>query len=138
MKRIFPMALVLSLIGTSAFAAELADAVVEKTLGAQGVSHSTKTHSRYGQTYADVSYKSAGKDLVVLRVGSPEQYALWKQAAANEFTPVAAVGDEAFQLKKFRTVCAKTRTTAVCVTPDYLDAKHLTQEQIVSLVRAAL
>jgi hypothetical protein len=138
MKRVLAIALVSTLGATGTFAAELSDATIEKTLGVTGVSHATKTNTRYGQTYSDVAYKAGDKHLVTLRIGNPEQYAVWKQAMAQDLSPVPGVGSDAFVVNTFRSVCAATASSAVCVTPSALHGKQITQEQIVALVKAAL
>ncbi|RQP22513.1 hypothetical protein [Piscinibacter terrae] len=138
MKRVLAITLVSTLSATGTFAAELSDATVEKTLGIAGVSHTAKTNTRYGQTYADVAYKIGDKGIVTLRIGNPEQYAAWKQAMAQDASPVSGVGSDAFVVNSFRSVCASTASSAVCVTPSALHGKQITQEQIVALVKAAL
>jgi len=138
MNRHLPLTFALSLFAGSAAAAELSDAAIEKTLGVTGVSHATKTNTRYGQTYSDVTYKSGDKHLVTLRIGNPEQYAVWKQAMAQDLSPVSGVGSDAFVVNSFRSVCAATASSAVCVTPSALHGKQITQDQIVALVKAAL
>lgn len=138
MKRVLAIALVSTLSATGVFASELSDAAVEKALGISGVSHAAKTSTRYGQTYSDFTYKNGDKGLVTLRVGNPEQYAVWKQAMAQDISPVAGVGSDAFLINTFRSVCATTASSAVCVTPSALHGKQITQEQIVALVKAAL
>jgi hypothetical protein len=77
--RVQPMSIVflLALATHSLQAAEIADSVVEKTLGVAGVAHVTKTQTKYGMTYSDVEYKGqGGKFLLVLRLGTADQYAL--------------------------------------------------------------
>jgi uncharacterized membrane protein len=101
----------------AAHAGEIADAQVSSTLGIAGVKHKTKTATKYGMTYSDASYvDAAGQDLFTLRLGTPEQYAYWKQASATDAVAVPGVGIEAFRMKTFRAVCAKTAAAAACVT----------------------
>jgi hypothetical protein len=137
MKRVLSIAFVSTLAATGAFAAELSDATVEKALGITGVSHTSKTNTKYGQTYSDVSYKSGDKHLVILRIGNPAQFAAWKQAMAQDVSPVPGVGSDAFIVNTFRSVCATTASSAVCVTPS-VHGQGITQEQIVALAKAAL
>lgn len=133
-------ALTSSLICSVAHAGELADDAVAKALGVSGVTHTSKTNNKYGMTYSDVSYKDGkGADLIVLRLGAPDQFAMWKQAMGQDSTPVSGVGSEAFRVKTFRAVCAKSATSAVCVTPSFVNKSvKISDEQIEALVSAAL
>jgi hypothetical protein len=128
------------LCGPLAQAGELADATVAKQLGVSGVTHTTKTNTGRGMTYSDVSYKDGeGRDLFVLRLGTPDQFNLWRQAMGTDSTPVSGVGSEAFQVRTFRAVCAKGVTAAVCVTPSMVSkGVSLSDQQIQALAAAAL
>jgi len=139
MQRLALAFLPLALVTVSAGAGELSDAMVEKTLGLRGVNHTLSTKTRYGMTYSDAHYQAGGKELFVLRTGTPEQYAMWKQAMGAQSTPVSSVGSEAFRVKDFRAVCAKTATAAVCVTPSVLPGSpQLSDAQVDALTRSAL
>ena len=133
-------ALARGLLSPLAGAGELADATVAKALGVSGVTHTTKANSRRGMTYSDLSYQDGqGSALFVLRLGTADQYSLWKQAMGTESTPVAGVGLEAFQVKTFRAVCAKSTSSAVCVTPSFVNKNlKISDVQIQALVSAAL
>jgi hypothetical protein len=130
----------LTLATHAAQAAEIADSVVEKTLSVSGVRHTTKTQTKYGMTYSDVEYSAqGGKYVLVLRLGTPEQYALWKQVAGPETLPVTGVGEEAFELKMMKSVCARAGKNAACVTPSVLpDSPKISDAQVLALLRAAL
>jgi hypothetical protein len=133
----------LTLVTHAVQAAEIADSVVDKTLGVAGVRHVTKTQTKYGNTYSDVEYwDSKGNYLMVVRLGTPEQYAMWKQAAASAILPLAGVGDEAFELsmtKTMKSVCAKAGQRAACVTPaNFSDGTKITDAQALLLLKAAL
>lgn len=134
------VAIALVVLSPLVLAAEIADSVVEKTLGIGGVRHTAKTLTKYGMTYTDVDYRDGnGQGLLTLRLGSPDQYALWKQAAGDQVAPVGNLGLEAFQVKTFRTICAKTQSAAACVTPDLLlDSLKISDPQVQALVKAAL
>jgi hypothetical protein len=121
-------------------AAEIADSVVDKTLGVAGVRHVTTTQTKYGNTYSDVEYQDAkGKYLMVLRLGTSEQYAMWKQMAGPQVLPVAGVGEEAFELNMMKSVCAKAGKSAACVTPaNFADGTKITDAQVLALLKAAL
>jgi hypothetical protein len=123
-----------------AAAGELADALVAKQLGVGSVRHTSTTNSGRGMTYSDVSYQDGdGRDLFVLRLGTPDQFHLWRQAMGAQSTPVSGVGSEAFQVRTFRAVCAKSVTAAVCVTPSFASkGVQLSDQQIQALVAAAL
>lgn len=121
-------------------AGELPDSVVEKTLGISGVQHTTKTQIRSGMTFSDATYQTgAGKDLVTLRTGTAEQYALWKQVAAKDARAVSGLGDDAFRYQSARSVCAKAQAAAVCASASYdKAAAKITDAQLQALVKAAL
>jgi len=73
------------LLSFGAAAAEVSDATVEKILGVSGAKHSSKAQKRYGIQFSDVEYQDGkGQTLFTLRLGTPEQYALWKQAAGGD------------------------------------------------------
>ncbi|HEX5682921.1 MAG TPA: hypothetical protein VFY73_02700 [Ideonella sp.] len=133
-------ALTLGVIGPLAAAGELADAAVAKELGVSGVTHKTTTRTWHGKTYTDVAYKDGrGGDLFALRLGTADQYSLWKHAMGTVSTPVTGVGDEAFQVKNFRAICARSASSAVCVTPSFVNKNlTITDQQIQALVSAAL
>ena len=130
----------LAVVSPLVAAGELADTLVAKQLGVSSVNHSTTTNSRRGMTYSDVHYKDGdGRELFVLRLGTPDQFNLWRQAMGTESTPVSGVGSEAFQVRTFRAVCAKSVTAAVCVTPGMVNkGVPLSDQQIQALVAAAL
>lgn len=121
-------------------AAEVPDSLIEKTLGITGVKHEKVTHTKYGMTYSDVSYKTqGGETLLVLRLGSAEQYAFWKQAAGPALEPVSGLGAEGFRIKKPKSLCARSQSTAACATPDYfLKNPKITDEHLQAIVKAAL
>lgn len=126
-------------LAAPAAAGEPADATVATLLGTSGVTHTTKTATRYGMTYSDVTYQDREGALVTLRLGSVEQFEMWKQAAAGHTTPVAGLGVEAFQMTVVRSVCAKGASGAACATPDYLrKAPKISDAQLAALVKAAL
>ena len=133
-------ALALSLFSPWVEASELPDATVAKELGVSGVTHTTKTNTIRGTTYSDLSYKDdRGAGLIVLRLGTVGQYELWKHGMGTQSTPVADLGLEAFQVKMFRAVCAKSASSAVCVTPSFVNKNlKLSDAQIQALARAAL
>ncbi|WP_294637054.1 hypothetical protein [uncultured Aquabacterium sp.] len=133
-------AIALALSSGFAHAAEVPDSLIEKTLGITGVKHEKVTQTKYGMTYSDVSYKTQnGETLLVLRLGTAEQYAFWKQAAGPALQPVSGIGAEAFQIKKPKTLCAKSQATAACATPDYfLKSPKITDEHLQIIVKAAL
>lgn len=121
-------------------AGEIADAVVEKTLGVSGVQHTTKTQTKYGMSYSDHEYKDAkGQTLVLVRLATAEQYGLWKQTAGTDAEPVAGLGTDAFRYKTLKGVCAKSGSAAACVTPDFLlKTPKITDAHLQALVKAAL
>jgi hypothetical protein len=121
-------------------AAEIADGVVDKTLAVTGVRHVTKTQTKYGMTYSDVDYRDQkGEPLLLLRLGDSAQYAMWKQVAGPAVLPVAGVGEEAFELKMMKSVCAKAGKSAACVTPaNFADGTKITDAQLLALLKAAL
>lgn len=89
MKLLTASAIALILSSGSVHAAEVPDSLIEKTLGITGVKHEKVTHTKYGMTYSDVSYKTqSGELLLILRLGTAEQYAFWKQAAGPAVAPV--------------------------------------------------
>ncbi|WP_374562101.1 hypothetical protein [Ideonella sp.] len=130
----------LALFSPLAGAGELTDAAVAQALGVSGVTHTIKAKSQRGMAYSDVIYKDGrGGDLIVLRLGTVDQYGLWKQAMGTESTPVSGVGIEAFQVKMFRAVCAKSASNAVCVTPSFVNKNlKISDAQIQALAGAAL
>ncbi|AWI55499.1 hypothetical protein DEH84_18100 (plasmid) [Aquabacterium olei] len=140
MKLLTASAIALILSSGSVHAAEVPDSLIEKTLGITGVKHEKVTHTKYGMTYSDVSYKTqSGELLLILRLGTAEQYAFWKQAAGPAVAPVSGVGAEGFQIKKPKSLCAKSQSTAVCATPDYfLKNPKITDEHLQAIVKAAL
>jgi hypothetical protein len=144
MKPFFAAALGVSLICAAVHAVqagELADSWVEKTLGASGIQHESKTQTKRGMTFTDIHYLDAkGQSLVTLRLATPEQYAFWKQAAGGDARPLSGLGTEGFRWEGLKSVCAKAATTAACATPDYLNdsAKAITDAHLQALVKAAL
>ncbi len=140
MKHLTSAAFALMFCGGMAAAAEVSDSLIEKTLGVTGVKHVKVDHTKYGMTYSDVEYKTqAGETLLVLRLGGAEQYALWKQVAGPNLEPMAGIGVEGFKLKKPRSICAKSQSTAACATPDYLlKNPKISDEHLRSIVQAAL
>jgi len=140
MKTIVASSLGLALLCPLAHAAEVTDALVEKTLGVSGVKHTTRTQTKYGMTFSDVEYKDQkGQGLVVLRLGTAEQYGMWKQTAGDDAAPVTGVGTDAFRYKTLKAVCAKSQAVAACVTPDFLlKSPTITDAHLQALVRAAL
>lgn len=137
---LLPLPAFLAVASPLVAAGELADTLVAKQLGVSSVSHTSMTNSRRGATYSDVSYKDGdGRDLFVLRLGTPDQFNLWRQAMGTESTPVSGVGSEAFQVRTFRAICAKSVTAAVCITPSLVSkGVQLSDQQIQALVAAAL
>lgn len=133
-------ALTLGLLSPLAGAGELADAAVAQTLGVSGVTHTAKAKTMRGMRYTDLTYKDGqGGGLFVLRLGTVDQFSLWKQAMGTDSTPVAGVGNEAFQVKMFRAVCAKSASSAVCVTPSFVNKNlKISDAQIQALASAAL
>jgi len=128
------------LLSFGAAAAEVSDATVEKILGVSGAKHSSKAQNRYGIQFSDVEYQDGkGQTLFTLRLGTPEQYALWKQAAGEDAQDLSGVGQEAFRYKSFKAVCAKSATVAACVTPDFLlKSPAITDAHLQALLKAAL
>lgn len=133
------LALTLAALAAPAAAGEVADATVARLLGTSGVTHTTKTQSRHGMTYSDVTYQDGAGILVVYRLGSADQFALWQQVAGDQTQPVAGLGAAAFRMNGIRTVCAKGAAGAACATP-YPARKGpvVSDEQLVALVKAAL
>jgi hypothetical protein len=133
-------ALTLGLLSLPAEAGELPDATVAKELGVRSVTHTTRTSTIRGTTYSDVSYKDdRGAGLIVLRLGTVDQYELWKRGMGTQSTSVAGLGLEAFQVKVFRAVCAKSASSAVCVTPSLTNKTlKISDQQLQALVGAAL
>jgi hypothetical protein len=141
MKRRFAASLALAFFVCSAVqAAELTDTLVEKTLGASGVKHTSKTQTRQGMTFTDIDYTDGkGQSLITVRLGTVAQYGLWKQGAGSDAKPLSGLGTDAFRYEGLKTVCAKTLTAAACVTPDYLiESPKITDAHLQALVKAAL
>ncbi len=140
MKQLFASIIGLAITCSAAQAGEIPDAFVEKTLGVSGVKHTSKTQSKYGMTFSDVEYKdSKGQSLVTVRLGSADQYGMWKQTAGPDAVPVSGLGAEAFRYKTLKAVCAKSESSAVCVTPDFLiKTPTITDAHLQALVKAAL
>lgn len=138
MKLLLP--LISLLLSGVAQAAELPDSLVEKTLGVSGVKHSSKTQNKYGIRFTDVDYQDGkGQTLFTLRLGTPDQYTMWKQAVGDDAQPFSVPGAEAFQYKSFKAVCAKSAAVAACVTPDFLlKSPVITDAHLQALVKAAL
>lgn len=140
MKKLFPITISFALVCASAQAGDISDAFVEKTLSISGVKHTTKTQSKYGMTFSDVEYKDAkGQSLITVRHGTIDQYNMWKQTAGPDAIPVSGLGTDAFRYKTLKAVCAKSESTAVCVTPDFLTkTPTITDAHLQALVNAAL
>jgi hypothetical protein len=128
-----------------AHAAELTDAAVAQALGASGVQHTAKARERNGMRYTDFNYESSsGQLLLSLRVADPVQYGFWKQAVSSgggSIEMLAGVGTEAFKISQPPSYCAKTDSTAACVTPGLTPPpglRKLSETQWLALLKAAL
>lgn len=132
--------LVLCLASSLAFAGEIPDSFVEKTLGVSGVKHTTKTKNAQGVIFQDVDYVDGkGRGLLILRLGQPEQYDVWKKSAGNSARPIPGVGKEAFRFGGILSICARSSGVAACVTPDLLlTSPRMTEAQVLALLAAAL
>jgi hypothetical protein len=124
-----------SLIGSTALATELPDAFVEKVLGATGVHHEPGKYVK-----ADLVYKNeAGQTLFSLRLAEPKIYEAWKSAAPDKIEAVSGVGDDAFTYKRLGGLCARTATSAACISALPLPGSiKLSPAQLATLIRAAL
>ena len=127
-------------IAQSAAAGEVSDAFIGKTLGVTGVKHEVKTRNGFGKTAQDMVFRDAsGEGLITVRLASADLYALWKQAAGADASAVRGVGVEAFQVHEGLVyLCARSATSATCVTPDVLRNPKPSNEQILAIARAAL
>lgn len=132
--------LLLCLASPLAFAGEIPDTFVEKTLNVTGVKHTTKTKNAQGVIFQDVDYVDGkARGLFILRLGKPEQYDVWKKSAGNAARPIKGVGTEAFRFGGILSICARTATVAACVTPDLLlTGPRITEAQVQALLAAAL
>lgn len=132
--------LLLALATSFATAGEIPDAFVEKTLGVTGVKHTTKTKNALGTIFQDVDYVDGkGRGLLILRLGKPEQYDTWKKSAGTSARPIQGIGKEAFRFGGILSICARSATTAACVTPDLLlTSPRITEAQVQALLAAAL
>jgi hypothetical protein len=121
-------------------AGELSDEVVAKTLAVNGVTHVVRKKVRAGKSYDDLEYRDGlGQALVIVRLGTPQQYDGWKQSSGPDVEPVKGAGSDAFRYKPSRGVCARSATSAACVTPDFfLKTPKISNDQLESLVKAAL
>lgn len=125
-------------------ATELTDAAVAQALGTPGVQHTAKARERNGLRYTDFNYEAGGKLLLSVRVADPVQYGFWKQAVSSgggAMEPLAGVGTEAFKISQPPSYCAKTDSTAACVTPGLMPPAGLPpvkEAQWLALLKAAL
>ena len=105
---LFALTLALAPISISAIAhaGEPSDALVAKTFGVSGVTHA-KSSSRYSKNFNDIDYGSAaGKTLLTVRLGTPQEYDLCKQTAQADAESIAGVAVDAFRYKTLKAVCA--------------------------------
>jgi hypothetical protein len=138
------LATLTALAATPALATELSDAAVAQALGTTGVQHTAKARERNGMRYTDFNYETGGKLLLSLRVADPVQYGFWKQAVSSgggAMEPLTGVGTEAFKISQPPSYCAKTDSTAACVTPGLMPPAGLPpvkEAQWLALLKAAL
>ena len=120
---------------SAASAAELSDATVEKILGIAGVHHGPAQFLR-----TDTSYRNAAGTLLFdLRKSVPSDYDIWKSLGGNRIEAVPDVAQEAFTNTRLGGLCARSGTSAVCVSPVPLPGSPvITRSQQIELVRAAL
>lgn len=128
----------LTLACTGAMASGPSDTAFAKALGVPSLSHTAETQTKAGMTFSDRKYRDAKNEVVViLRLATPDQFDLWKQAAGAGAVPVSGVGSDAFGYKgMFGATCARNAARAACVMPT--SGKKFTEAQVREAVKVAL